>query len=116
MKAGEIGLRHLNDKREQAMTVPIIKSFREFANEMRQPSPYRPLITELKGLTNLGLGSMQLLVGQYMKYSKSSYLNQLSARHVQIGNEAIYRGLVQFMPGFLVSISAMSLIRRWDST
>jgi hypothetical protein len=35
------------------MSVPSIKSFREFANEIRQPSPYCGGISELKGLSNL---------------------------------------------------------------
>jgi hypothetical protein len=93
------------------MTTSAVKSFREFANEIRKPSPYVPVVTELKGITNIGLGSMQLLVSQYMKYSNNQYYNQLSARHVTIGKEAIYRGFIQLAP-VAVGVSAMYLSRK----
>ena len=102
-------------KKEHIMAASVVKSFREFANGIRQPSPYCPVVTELKGITNLGVGSMQLLVSQYMKYSNNPYLNGLSARHVQIGKEAIYRGVIQFTPGFVFSMSMVYLVRKMET-
>jgi len=81
-----------------------IRQFREFVTDIRKPAPYFPVATELKGLANLVFGSMQLIASQYMKYSKQPHLNQLSARHVRIGKEAVYIGCKQFVPGFLFAM------------
>ena len=58
---------------------------------------------------------MQLLFSQYMKYSNNPYYNQLSTRHVEIGKEAIYRGFIQFTPGFVLSMSMVYLVTKIDS-
>lgn len=43
------------------MTFPV-QTFRQFAHRIRQPRPYFPIITELKGITNLVLGLIELFI------------------------------------------------------
>ncbi len=93
----------LNKTHEDSMAVV---TFRNFANQLRQPSPYFPMVTELKGATNLVIGSLQFLISYYMKYSRNSYYNSLSARHFEIGIQAVRQGAVQFGPGAIVSFGA----------
>lgn len=83
-----------------------ITAFRQFANHLRQPAPYFPGITELKGATNLLLGSMQLLISIYMRCSTNPHHRSLTQKHIAIGTEAVRRGLIQFAPGFLAGMGA----------
>lgn len=80
-------------------------SFRSFANQLHQPSPYFPMVTELKGATNLLIGSLQLLTS-YFLYSQSLSYNSLSAKHFEMGVQAIRQGAIQFGPGALASFGA----------
>jgi hypothetical protein len=89
----------LNKTNEDSMAVV---AFKNFANQLRQPSPYSLMITELKGATNLVIGTLQLLASNYM-YSQSPSYNSLADRHFEMGTEAIRQGVIEFVPGALAT-------------
>ncbi|HSX04597.1 MAG TPA: hypothetical protein VLG76_07715 [Rhabdochlamydiaceae bacterium] len=91
-----------------------IHTFRQFANELRNPVPYRPVTTELRGTANVVIGSLQLIVSRYMKYSSNPYYNSLEKRHVEIGFQALSLGLKQLTPAILAS-GTYYCYRNWSS-
>jgi len=93
-----------------------VLAFRKFANQLRQPSPYFPMVTELKGATNLVIGSLQFLISWYMKYSKNPHYNSLSGKHFEIGTQAVRQGAIQFVPGALASFGAAYAARIYNVT
>jgi hypothetical protein len=103
----------LNKTKEDSMAVV---TFRNFANQLRQPSSYFPMVTELKGAANLFIGSLQFLISYYMKYSRSSYYNSLSAKHYEIGTQAVRQGAIEFVPGALASFGAAYAARIYNVT
>ena len=94
-----------------APTQALVGAFRIFANELRKPYPYFPIVTELKGASNLVIGFLQLSISGYMKYSQNTYYNSLATRHWDIGTEAMARGAFEFVPGFLVGFGSMQVAK-----
>jgi|GEM_PF-3593907 len=86
-----------------------ITAFRQFANGLRNPAPYVPLITELKGVTNLTIGLLQLSISVYMRYSSNPYHRGLTNRHVEIGTEAVKRGVIQLAPAAALAIGTWTV-------
>lgn len=73
-----------------------VTSFRSFDNQLREePFYYIPVG---KGIINSVIGSLQLLVSEYMKRSSYAYHQALASRHVEIGTQALKRGCIQILP------------------
>lgn len=88
-------------------------NFRQAITSLRRPMPYRPIVTECKGITNLAVGCLQLLSSQLMKCSTNEdYRTKISSRHVQIGTEAVKQGLHELLPAICV-IGSGYLLRNW---
>ncbi len=84
------------------MRAHTIEVFREFAEKVRQPAPYRPLITEAKGVTNLALGSLEVIASQCC-IRRGKLRDQISRFHLQKGKETFRTGLEQLVPAFKVT-------------
>ena len=98
------------------MHIPNVKDFRTFTNSIRQPSRYCPIVTEAKGVTNIVFGILELLASQYMKYNSNPDHNRRSRRHVEMGAKTLKTGLLQAAPGFLVSLFAAHLFKKYVKT
>lgn len=92
-----------------------VTSFRKFANNLREePLSYTVGITECKGVLNLAIGSLQLVVSQFLKMSSNEYYKQtLANRHVEIGTKAVKRGLQQILPSVILGANAFFLYQNW---
>jgi hypothetical protein len=88
-----------------------VQRIRQFSNELRNPVPYFPVTTELRGTANIVIGSLQLLASRYMKYS-SNY-NMFEKRHVEIGSQALSLGLQQLSPAILACGAGYYLYQNW---
>jgi len=93
-----------------------INAFRHFANSIRQPAPYFPIVSEAKGAGNLIIGTLQLAISVYMRYSNNPRHNALTGRHIQIGTEALQRAAVQLTPALLVGVAKCGYERFSNST
>ena len=78
-----------------------VTAFRHFANGLRDPSPYFPLMTELKGVVNLAFGILQLSSSICTKCSSNPSQRLLAECYVQVGVEAVRSGCIQLAPAVI---------------
>ncbi|MBX7067018.1 MAG: hypothetical protein K1X28_07290 [Parachlamydiales bacterium] len=84
----------------------LVQAFRRFDREiLREPMRYIPVATELKGITNLVIGSLQMVTYQLMRCSSKDYYQKLAKRHYEIGTQSLFRGVKEFVPGALAAVS-----------
>lgn len=88
-----------------------LTAFRNFSTEIRQPAPYCPVVTELKGVTNIGLAALELLGCAYMKCKNSPHTNY----HLHLANETFTAGLNQFLPGFVAVTGVYLGVRAYNN-
>ena len=92
-----------------------VTNFRHFANTLREePLQYTFVVTECKGAANIIIGSLQLIISEWMKRSSNPYYKAtLAPRHVEIGTEALKRGLGQILPGAIMTTGAYLAYHTW---
>lgn len=73
---------------------------------------YIPLATELKGLTNLAIGSLQMATYQFMSRSSNAHYQKLGTRHYEIGMQSLSRGVKEFFPGAAAALIAYAFVSR----
>ncbi len=77
----------------------FVQAFRKTDRDfLRQPMRYIPLATEVKGIANLAIGSLQMVTWQLMRCSSKEYYKKLADRHFEIGMQSLSMGARECFP------------------
>jgi len=93
-----------------------VTNFRHFAKTIREePLHYTLGITEYKGMANIVIGSLELMVGECMKCSSNTYYSVgLATRHVERGTKALKKGIWQILPAAIATTGAYLAYRNFS--